>query len=354
MIFINDLLTEVLERGASDLHITVGVPPTIRVHGSLIHLDYPPLAPSDSQEIIYSILTQEQREKLEKNKEYDTSYSLPKRARFRVNVYYQRNSVAAAFRLIPMRIKSIEELGLPRVLETMAEKPRGFVLVTGPTGSGKSTTLAAMIDLINSTRAVHIITVEDPIEYLHRHKKAVINQREIGADTNSFANALKYVLRQDPDVILIGEMRDIETISCALTAAETGHLVFATLHTQDAPQTVDRVVDVFPPYQQEQIRMQLAGSLQGIVCQQLLPTLDGKGRVVATEILVPTPGVRNMIREGKTHQIYNALQTGQKHGMQSMDQCLADLCRRGKIGFETALSQAANPQEIKQILGRVS
>ena len=353
MFDINELLVEVLEREASDLHITAGVPPTVRVNGILQHLDYPRLMPKDTQELIYSILTQEQREQVERNKEFDLSYSVPARSRFRVNVYFQRNSLAAAFRLIPVHIRSLAELGLPQILEQVIKKPRGFVVVTGPTGSGKSTSLAAMVDLINSTRPVHIMTVEDPIEYLHKHKKAIVNQREIGADTDSFPNALKYVLRQDPDVILIGEMRDIETISTALTAAETGHLVFTTLHTQDAPQTIDRIIDVFPPHQHQQIRMQLASSLQCIVAQQLLPTIDGTGRVVASELLIPTPGIRNMIREAKTHQIYNAMQTGQKYGMQTMDHSLATLYRKGKVSFDMALSQAVDPQEVKQLLGRV-
>ncbi len=280
MFDINDLLIEVLEREASDLHLTAGVPPMVRVNGDLYALDYPRLMPKDTQQLIYSILTQEQREQVERKKEYDLSYSVPGRSRFRVNVYFQRNSLSAAFRLIPMNIRGLQDLGMPIVLEELIKKPRGFIVVTGPTGSGKSTTLAALVDLINSTQAVHIMTVEDPIEYLHKHKKAMVNQREVGADTDSFTNALKYVLRQDPDVILIGEMRDIETISVALTAAETGHLVFATLHTQDAPQTIDRIIDVFPPHQQQQVRMQLASTLQCIVAQQLLPAIDGSGRAV--------------------------------------------------------------------------
>jgi twitching motility protein PilT len=351
---INDILNEVLERGASDLHLTVGVPPIIRLHGSLIPLDYSKLSPVDTQNLIYSILTQEQREKLERNWEFDFSYSVPGRARFRVNVYYQRNSLGAAFRVIPVEIKTLEELALPSVLENFARKPRGFVLVTGPTGSGKTTTLASLINIVNETRRVHIMTLEDPIEFLHSHKKAIVNQREVNSDTKSFANALKYVLRQDPDVILIGEMRDIETISAALTAAETGHLVFATLHTQDAPQTIDRIVDVFPPHQQQQIRIQLAGTLQGIIAQQLLPIRDGSGLIVAVEFMVSTPGIRNMIREGKTHQIYNAIQTGQQHGMQTMDQALAELYRKGKISLETAMSRAFDVRDLKQLLGRAS
>ncbi len=353
MFDINDLLIDVLEREASDLHLTAGVPPMIRLNGKLQPLDYPRLMPKDTQQLIYSILTQEQREQVERRKEFDLSYSVPGRSRFRVNVYFQRNSLSAAFRLIPVNIRTLGDLGLPPILEEMIKKPRGFIVITGPTGSGKSTTLAALIDMINATQAVHIMTVEDPIEYLHKHKKAMVNQREIGPDTDSFTNALKYVLRQDPDVILIGEMRDIETISTGLTAAETGHLVFATLHTQDAPQTIDRIIDVFPPHQQQQVRMQLASTLQCIVSQQLLPSIDGSGRVAAVELLIPTPGIRNQIREAKTHQIRNSMQTGSSQGMVTMDKSLAALYRAGKISLETALAQAHDPQEVKQLLGRV-
>jgi len=346
-------LLKLLEDDASDLHITTGLPPVIRIHGKLIPLtEYPKLTPNDTKEMIYGILTQNQREKLERNLEFDFSYGIPGKARFRVNIYYQRDSLGAAFRVIPVKIKNIEELGLPMFLENITDKVRGFIVVTGPTGSGKTTTLAALIDKINETRSEHIMTVEDPIEFLHRHKKCMVNQREVGSDTKSFANALKYVLRQDPDVIMIGEMRDLETIQAALTAAETGHLVFATLHTQDAPQTIDRIIDVFPPYQQQQIRIQLAGTLQGIVAQQLLPTKDDKGRVAAVELLVPTSGVRNMIREAKTHQIYNSMQTGQKYGMITMDQSLADLYRRGIITLETAINKAVFPEDLKQMLGK--
>ncbi len=352
MISIDQVLLEVIERGASDLHITVGAPPVIRLHGQLVPLDYPRLMPQDTKEMLYGILTQEQREVLERNWEYDFSYSLPGKGRFRVNIFFQRNSLSAAFRLIPVKIPTLQELQLPLVLEEFTRKPRGLVLVTGPTGSGKSTTLAALINIINETRNCHIITIEDPIEFLHPHKKSIVNQREVGSDTKSFPQALKYVLRQDPDVILIGEMRDLETISTALTAAETGHLVFATLHTQDAPQTIDRIVDVFPPYQQQQIRIQLAGVLQGVIAQQLLPTKDGKARIVAVEVLIPTPGVRNLIREAKTHQIYTAIQTGGKYGMQTMDQALADLVRRGKITYEMALQRAIDQQNLKQFLGQ--
>ena len=282
----------------------------IRHHGRLHALDYPRLTPQCTREIVYSILTNDQRQKLETEWQIDLAYSIPGKARFRVNAYFQRASMSAAFRLIPRDMPKLGSLGLPPVLEEFTKKPRGFVLVTGPTGSGKSTSLAAMLDLINDTRHEHILTIEDPIEFLHQHKKCIVNQRELGADAQTFSLGLKAALRQDPDVILVGEMRDLETISTALTAAETGHLVFATLHTQDTAQTVDRIVDVFPPEQQQQVRVQLSVALQGIVTQQLLPTADGRGRCCAVEILVPTPAVRNLIREGKTHQIYSALQTG--------------------------------------------
>ncbi len=350
---INDILSDMLERTASDLHITTGIPPTIRLHGELQYLDYPNLSPVDTQNLIYSILTQEQRERLERNLEFDFSYSLPGKARFRVNIYYQRNSLGAAFRVIPITIRSLDELGLPSQLANLAAKRRGFVLVTGPTGSGKSTTLASIVDIINHTQSLHIMTIEDPIEFLHAHKKCIVNQREVISDTKSFSSALKYVLRQDPDVILVGEMRDMETISAALTAAETGHLVFSTLHTQDAPQTIDRIVDVFPPHQQQQIRVQLAGTIQGIVAQQLLPTRDGMGLAVAVELMIATPGIRNMIREAKTHQIYSAIQTGQKHGMQTMDQSLADLYRRGAVSLEMAMSRAVDVSDLQQLLQKV-
>jgi twitching motility protein PilT len=284
--------------------------------------------------------------------ELDLAYTLPGKARFRVNVYFQKDAMGAAFRLIPVEIRSIEALGLPPKVSDFAHLTRGFVLITGPTGHGKSTSLAAIIDVINRERPDHIMTVEDPIEYLHRHKQAIINQREVGTDTKSFASALKHVLRQDPDVILVGEMRDLETIQVALTAAETGHLVFATLHTQDAPQTIDRVIDVFPPHQQQQVRVQLAASLQGIVSQQLLPTKDGSGRMVACEILVATPAVRNLIREGKTHMIYSAMQAGGKYGMQTMDQALAEAVKKGKISYDLGLERCHNPEDYNKLCGR--
>ncbi|MDO8963518.1 MAG: type IV pilus twitching motility protein PilT [Coriobacteriia bacterium] len=349
---LNEMLVQVSELGGSDLHITVGRPPTMRLNGKLIAFDTRVLLPRDTKELLYSVMSQEQREVLERTWEFDFAHSIPGKARFRVNAYFQRGSVGSAFRLIPSEIKSFEQLGLPKAIEAFANRPRGFVLVTGPTGSGKSTTLASIIDYINESRAVHIITVEDPIEYLHTHKKAMVNQREVGSDTKTFADALKYILRQDPDVILIGELRDLETVQAALTAAETGHLVFATLHTQDATQTVDRIIDVFPPHQQQQVRIQLAGSLQGIVSQQLLPTLDGRARVLAYEILVPTSAIRNLIREGKTHQVPTALQTGHQYGMITMDESLADRYRRGLISYDTALAQACDAGVLKQLLGK--
>ncbi len=347
-----ELLEIVLEREASDLHLTVGAPPTIRLHGDLVRLtDYPILTPRGIQGMIYAILPQKMRERLEQDLELDMSYALPGKARFRVNVYYQRDSLGAAFRLIPYEIKSVDDLGLPGVVSDLARFPRGFVVVTGPTGSGKSTTLAAMVDVVNKERAGHIMTVEDPIEFLHRHQKCIVNQREVGADTHGFAPALKHVLRQDPDVILVGEMRDLETISTAITAAETGHLVFATLHTQDAPQTIDRIVDVFPPHQQQQVRVQLATTLQGIVTQQLLQTADGLGRVVAVEILVATPAVRNLVREGKVHQIYSIMQAGGRFGMQTMDLALANLVKQGRITQQIAYERCHDAEELNRLLG---
>ena len=351
---LNDYLFDAVRSGASDLHITERLPPMIRVHGKIWPLDYPPLTSNMTREMIYEILSDDQRQRLENDWELDFSYTLPRTARFRVNVYFQRGSLGAAFRPIPQEIKSLEELGLPKAVEDMADKPRGLVLVTGPTGSGKSTTLAAMIDKINETRQEHIMSVEDPIEFLHQHKKCIVNQREVNQDTKSFGEALRHVLRQDPDVILVGEMRDLETISIALTSAETGHLVFATLHTQDAPQTIDRVIDVFPPYQQHQVRTQLANTLQGVVTQTLIPRRDGEGRVVACEILVPTPGVRNLIREGKNHQIYSAMQTGSKFGMQTMDAALAELVRKDEISHEEAEKRSSNPDELRRLMGSAS
>jgi twitching motility protein PilT len=347
-----DVLLEVVERRASDLHITPGAQPTVRVRGRLTPLDaYPVLTPTDTREIIYSILSNSQRQKLENDWQLDFAYQIPGTARFRVNAFFQRSTLGAAFRLIPFEITPLESLGLPPVVAEFARKPRGLVLVTGPTGSGKSTTLASLIDVINSEREEHIITIEDPIEFLHRHKKCIVNQRELGADATSFADALKAALRQDPDVILVGEMRDLETIGTAITAAETGHLVFATLHTQDTPQTIDRIIDVFPSEQQGQIRAQLSVALQGIMTQTLLPTADGSGRCVASEIMVPTPAVRNLIRESKSHQIYSVLQTGGSYGMQTMDASLAELARAGRITRQLAESRAHSPDELRRLLG---
>jgi twitching motility protein PilT len=347
-----ELLDVVLERGASDLHLTVGAPPTIRLHGDLERLgQYPMMTPRALQGMIYAILPQKMRERLEQELELDMSYALPGRARFRVNVYFQRDSLGAAFRLIPYEIRKVEELGLPGVVGDLARFPRGFVVVTGPTGSGKSTTLAGMVDIVNRERAAHIMTVEDPIEFLHRHDRCIVNQREVGADTHSFSQALKHVLRQDPDVILVGEMRDLETIATAITAAETGHLVFATLHTQDAPQTIDRIIDVFPPHQQQQVRVQLATTLQGVVTQQLLQTADGRGRAVAVEVLICTPAVRNLIREGKVHQIYSIMQAGGRFGMQTMDQSLANLVRSGMITQQLAYERCHDAEELNRLIG---
>jgi twitching motility protein PilT len=350
-----DLLVEMIGRKASDLHLTAGARPTIRVRGRLVALEnYPVLTPNGTREVVYSILNNDQRQRLETDWQIDFAYPVPGLGRFRVNAYFQRSSIGAAFRLIPFEILSIDELGLPPVVPEFGRKPRGFVLVTGPTGSGKSTTLAAVVDEVNETREDHILTIEDPIEFLHSHKRCIVNQRELGADAQSFAAALRAALRQDPDVILVGEMRDLETIQTALTAAETGHLVLATLHTQDAPQTIDRIIDVFPSHQQGQVRTQLSVALQGIVTQQLLPTADGSGRVVAAEVLIPTAAVRNLIREGKTHQIASVMQTGSAHGMQTMDASLASLVRAGKISIQTAEARSSTPDELRRLLGSAS
>jgi twitching motility protein PilT len=345
------VLTKMVEVRASDVHLTAGFAPAVRVRGRIVPMDdYPPLAPQDTREIVYSILNDSQRKRFENEQQLDFAYAIPGVARFRVNCFFQRGAISAAFRLIPTEILSLESLGLPPVIEEFTRKPRGFVLITGPTGSGKSTTLASMVDVINSEREEHILTIEDPIEFLHTHKKCIVNQREIGADAQDFAVALRAALREDPDVILVGEMRDLETVSTALTAAETGHLVFATLHTQSTAQTVDRIIDVFPPHQQQQVRMQLSIALQGIVTQQLLPTADGSSRIVGCEVLVPTPAIRNLIREGKTHQIYSALQTSGAIGMQTMDAHLAQLVRAGTITRSLAEQRASVPEELKRLL----
>jgi twitching motility protein PilT len=347
-----EVLLQVVDRRASDLHLTAGAPPMVRVRGRLTPIEgYPALTPTDTREIVYSILSNSQRQKLEMNWQLDFAYQIPGAARFRVNAYFQRAALGAAFRLIPFEVVPLEQLGLPAAVAEFANKPRGLVLVTGPTGSGKSTTLASLIDVINETREEHIMTIEDPIEFLHNHKKCIVNQRELGADATTFGDALKAALRQDPDVILVGEMRDLETIGTAITAAETGHLVFATLHTQDTPQTIDRIIDVFPPGQQGQVRAQLSVALQGIMTQMLLPTADGAGRTVAAEVLVPTPAVRNLIREAKSHQIYSVLQTGAAHGMQTMDAALAQLTRQGKITRQLAESRAHSAEELRRLIG---
>jgi twitching motility protein PilT len=350
---LNELLILLLESGGSDLHLTAGARPALRLHGELRQLEeYPVMEPVVLQRVLYAALTQKQREKFEESLELDFAYSIPDRARFRVNIYRQRDSVGAAFRLIPFEIKRLEDLGVPPSVANFAQLSRGFVLVTGPTGSGKSTTLAALVDQANRTRSDHIMTVEDPVEFLHSHQKCIVNQREVGEDTQSFQSALKHVLRQDPDIIMVGELRDLETISVALTAAETGHLVFATLHTQDAAQTIDRIIDVFPPHQQQQVRTQLAGALQGVVCQTLCKTRDGRGRAAATEVLVATPAIRNLIREGKTHQIYSAMQAGAQHGMHTMDQHIADLVNRGAITYEHGLEKCHHVADFNRLTGR--
>jgi twitching motility protein PilT len=347
-----DVLTRMASERASDVHLSPGFPPAIRVRGRIVPLEeYGPLLPQQTRDTVYGLLNDDQRKRFESNKQLDLAYAVPGVARFRVNCFFQRGAISAAFRRIPHEIPNLSALGLPPVIEEFTRKPRGFVLVTGPTGSGKSTSLAAMIDIINAGREEHILTIEDPIEFLHSHKKCIVNQREIGADAEDFSQALKSALREDPDVILVGEMRDLETMSTALTAAETGHLVFATLHTQSTAQTVDRIIDVFPAEQQKQVRMQLSIALQGIVTQQLLPTADGSGRVVGTEILMPTPAVRNLIREGKTHQIYSTIQTSGALGMQTMDAHLAQLVRMGRITRQLAEQRASVPEELKRLLG---
>jgi twitching motility protein PilT len=350
---IDDLLRRAQELEASDLHVTPGTEPVVRVRGRLQRLEeFEKLTPDVTRELVYRILSTNQQKTLETKRNVDLAYSLPGVARFRVNAFFQRQAIGAAFRMIPSDIKSLAELGLPGQLSDLASKPRGLVLVTGPTGSGKSTTLAAMLDLINRTRSEHILTIEDPIEFLHWHRNCVVNQREIGGDATTFAEALRAALRQDPDVILVGEMRDLETIGTALTAAETGHLVFATLHTQSAPQTIDRVIDVFPAEQQDQVRVQLSGTLQGVVTQTLVPTADGRGRVAALEILIPDDAVRNLIRQGKIEQIYSGMQTGTATGMQTMEQSLASLVLRHVITREEALNRSSRPEMLIGLIER--
>jgi twitching motility protein PilT len=336
-----------VEKKASDLHITVGLPPQLRIDGRLMVLpDSSPLSPQDTKELAYSILTEEQQAFFEQRKELDTSVGIKNLGRFRINVYRQRGSVGMAVRLLPFKIPTLEELGLPKAAKLFADRPSGLVLITGATGSGKSTTLASMIEYINSKRSCHIISIEDPIEYLHRHNKSTINQRELGSDTSSFQEAIKHVFRQDPNIVLIGELRDLETIRGALTLAETGHLIFGTLHTIDAVHAINRIIDVFPPYQQQQIRMQLSMVMVGIVVQQLIPRKDGNGRVLAVEIMNVIPAIQNLIRENNVHQIYSLIQMGKKYEMCTMNQSLAELYNRDIITWEEAYSRSTNPQEL--------
>ncbi len=347
---IDELLHIVVDRNASDLHICSHSEPVIREDGALKRLNFEKFTGQQTQRMMYDILSDENINKFETTLELDFSYTLPKRARFRVNAYRDRGNVAAAFRLIPQKIPTVRDLNLPPILETLTDKPRGLILVTGPTGSGKSTSLAAMVNHINMGRAVHIITIEDPIEYLHTHKMSVINQRELGGDTKSFGNALRASLREDPDVLLVGEMRDVETIQLAITAAETGHLVFATLHTNNAAESMDRMIDVFPPGRQEQIRVQLANNIQAVVSQQLLARAGAPGRVPSIEVMVATPAIRNLIRENKTHQIPSMIQTSAAHGMISMDQSLRDLYLKGLVGLDEAMMRAVNVEELKKMI----
>jgi twitching motility protein PilT len=353
MVTLPDLLKTMVDLDGSDLHITTNSPPQIRVHGHLQRLQLPDLQPAESMQLVYSVLTDSQKKRFEETSELDFSFGIKGLARFRCNVFSQRGAVAAVYRLIPEKIRTFGELGLPAVLAALAEKPRGLVLVTGPTGSGKSTTLAAMLDKINSERRDHILTIEDPIEYIHPHKGCLVNQREVHSDTQSFSNALRAALREDPDIVLIGEMRDLETVEAALKIAETGHLTFATLHTNSAAQTINRIIDIFPANQQAQIRTQLSLVLEGIVCQALLPRADGTGRVVSLEIMVPTPAIRNLIRDDKIHQIYGVMQAGQeKLGMQTANQSLASLYLKRLITLETALGASSMRDELQEMISR--
>jgi twitching motility protein PilT len=349
----HQLLKTLVDQAGTDLHITTNTAPQIRVHGKMLPLQTPPMSPAETKNVIYSVLTDSQKHRFEESFELDFSFGVKGLARFRANIFYQRGAVAGAFRTIPWEIKSFKELGLPQVVSTLTDKPRGLILVTGPTGSGKSTTLAAMLDKVNSERQEHMVTIEDPIEYLHAHKKCLVNQRELHADTKSFPAALRAVLRQDPDIVLIGEMRDLETIESALRIAETGHLTFATLHTNSAAQTINRIIDVFPPHQQSQVRAQLSLVLEGVICQALLPKTNGQGRALAMEILVPNAAIRNLIREDKVHQIYSAMQVGQtKFGMQTFNQSLSSLVQKRHISRELALSMSSHPDELDDMLGR--
>src|SRR2546421_1554529 len=347
-----ELLKTTVEVGGSDLHLTTDSPPQVRVHGELRRLQLPNLTPADTKQLVYSVLTDSQKKRFEESFELDFSFGIRGLARFRCNVFNQRGAVGAVYRLIPEKIRTFGELGLPPVLATLADRPRGLVLVTGPTGSGKSTTLAALLDKINSERHNHILTIEDPIEYIHQHKNCLVNQREVHSDTNSFGNALRAALREDPDIVLIGEMRDLETVESALKIAETGHLTFGTLHTNSAAQTINRIIDIFPANQQSQIRTQLSLVFEGIVCQALLPKIGG-GRVCSLEIMIPTPGIRNLIREDKVHQIYSAMQTGQeKMGMQTANQSLASLHMKKLVTLESAMSASSNKEELQEMINR--
>ncbi|NRA04247.1 MAG: type IV pilus twitching motility protein PilT [Myxococcales bacterium] len=348
---LHQLLKAMIDQGASDLHITAASAPQLRIDGRLVPLKVPALRPQDTKQLCYSILTDAQKQKYEESNELDLSFGVKGLSRFRGNIFMQRGAVAGAFRMIPFEIRSCEELGLPKAVLELTKRPRGLILVTGPTGSGKSTTLASMIDQINTRENLHIVTVEDPIEYLHPHKSSLINQREVGADTQSFSAALRYILRQDPDVVLIGEMRDLETIEAALTISETGHLCFATLHTNSAVQTINRIVDVFPAHAQSQIRAQLSFSLEGVLCQTLIPRANGEGRVLALEVMIPNAAIRNLIREDKVHQLYSQMQVGQrKFGMQTMNQCLADLYVRKLISLEQANARTSDPDELHNLI----
>ncbi|MEN3340326.1 MAG: twitching motility protein PilT [Acidobacteriota bacterium] len=348
-----ELLKTLVEQNGSDLHLTTSTPPQIRVHGKLQTLDLPSLGPAETKGLAYSVLTDAQKKRFEESLELDFSFGIRGLARFRCNVFNQRGAVAAVYRVIPETIKSFGELGLPAVLATLADRPRGLILVTGPTGSGKSTTLAAMIDKINTERREHILTIEDPIEYIHQHKGCLVNQREVHSDTHGFAVALRAALREDPDIVLIGELRDLETIESALRVAETGHLTFATLHTNSAAQTINRIIDVFPAHQQGQIRTQLSLVLEGVVCQALMPRADGQGRVISLEVLIPTPAIRNLIRDDKVHQIYSTMQTGQeKFGMQTMNQSLATLYQKRLITLDTAMGASSLKDELEQMISR--
>src|SRR6059036_623326 len=350
---LSDLLKRLMEMSGSDLHITTNSPPQIRVHGHLVPLDLPQMTPADTKQLAYSVMTDAQKHRFEESLELDFSFGLKGLARFRANVFNQRGATSAVFRLIPFEIKSFNQLGLPAVVSKLCDKPRGLVLVTGPTGSGKSTTLAAMIDKINTERHDHILTIEDPIEFVHMNKNCVVNQRELHADTKSFTDALRAALREDPDVVLIGEMRDLETIESALRIAETGHLTFGTLHTNSASSTINRIIDVFPAHQQSQIRAQLSLVLEGVLCQALLPRPDGKGRSMAMEILIPNPAIRNLIREDKIHQVYSSMQAGQdKYGMQTFNQSLFSLYQTKQISLEMALSRSSNVDELQDMINR--